>query len=120
MLRCRPDLGGSHIGFAGVNISTPDAKMLEVSKYSVEIRNPQNKDDHYDAIQDRFNLSLHWDEPVYKPQQKPCGNKCDQDSGKWHFIFSNHFRGLGPRPEHDPEAVSVLSRRVRSGHARLT
>ena len=79
------------LGFAGVNISTPDTKILEMSKYSVEIRNPQNQDDDYDAIQDRFNLSLHWDEPVYKPQQKPCGNKRDQDSGKWHFVFLQSF-----------------------------
>ena len=100
-------------------ISTPDPEMLEMSKYSVEIRNPQNQDDYNNTIQDRFNLSLHWDEPVHKLQQKPCGNKRDQDSGKWHFVFSNHFFGPGPHLERGPEAVSVLLRRLRSGHARL-
>jgi hypothetical protein len=85
---------GSPIGFAGVIISTPDTEMLKMSEYSVEIRNPQNQDDYNDTIQDRFNLSLHWDEPVHKPQEKTCGNKRDQDSGKWHFVFSNHVLGL--------------------------
>jgi hypothetical protein len=45
----------------------PDAELPEVIKQPVEIRKPQNQYDGDHAIQDRFDLSLHWDEPVYKP-----------------------------------------------------
>jgi hypothetical protein len=65
--------------------STPNAKMLKISEYSVEIGDPQDQHNHHDAIQDRFDLSLHWDKPVHKPQQKPCCDDCDQDGAKWHF-----------------------------------
>jgi hypothetical protein len=67
---------------------------MEVIEQPVEIRNPQNQNDDHQAVQDRFDLSLHGDEPVHEPQQKPCCNKCDEDGGKRHIVFSNHFSVL--------------------------
>jgi hypothetical protein len=66
----------------------PDAELIEVLEQSVEIRNPQDQDDDHQAIQDRFDLSLHGNESVHKPQQDACCNNCDKDSGKWHIVFS--------------------------------
>ena len=74
-----------HFNLSSVSASTPDPKMLEVSKYPVEIGDPQDEDNHYNSIQDRFDLTLHWDKPVHKPQQKPCCDDCDQDGGKRHI-----------------------------------
>ena len=67
-----------------------------MSKYPVEICDPQDQHNHYDSVQNRFDLSLHWDKPVHKPQQKPCCNKRDQDSGKWHIVFSDRLLRFGP------------------------
>jgi hypothetical protein len=72
-------------------LSTPDAELIEVLKQSVEIRNPQDQDDDHQAVQKRFDLSLHGDESVHKPQQDACCNYRDEDGGKWHIVFSNHF-----------------------------
>lgn len=74
-----------------VCLSMPDAELIEVLKQPVKIRNPQNQNDDNHGVQDRFDLSLHWDEPVHKPQQKPCCNNGDEDGGKWHIVFSNHY-----------------------------
>jgi hypothetical protein len=78
--------GSRHFGLIRLSVSPSDAELLEMSKYPVEISDPQNQYDHYDTIQDRFNLSLHWDKPIYKPQQKTCRDKRDQYSGKWHLF----------------------------------
>jgi hypothetical protein len=67
---------------------------MEVLKHPVEIRNPQNQNDDNQAIQDRFDLSLHGDESVHKPQQKACCDNGDEDGGKWHIVLSNHFSSL--------------------------
>ena len=66
-------------------------------KQSVEIRNPQDQDDDHQAIQDRFDLSLHGDESVHEPQQDACCNNRDEDGGKWHFVFSNHSSNSIPQ-----------------------
>jgi hypothetical protein len=68
-----------------------NTKLPEVIKQPIEIRNPQNQNDDHQAIQDRFDLSLHWNEPVHKPQQEACCDYCDDDGGKRHIVFSNHF-----------------------------
>jgi hypothetical protein len=78
----------------------PDVELPEVIKQPIEIRKPQNQNDNHHTIQDRFDLSLHWDEPVHKPQQKPDGNNCDDNGGKWHFMFSNLNIGHDPRARH--------------------
>jgi len=49
------------------DLSTPDAELIELPKQSVEIRNPQDQDYDYHAIQEGFDLSLHGDESVRKP-----------------------------------------------------
>ena len=64
---------------------------MEVLKHPIEIRDPYDQNNDDQAVQDRFDLSLHRDEPVHKPQQKPCCNKRDQDGSKRHIMFSNHF-----------------------------
>lgn len=99
-----------HFNLSSVSASTPDPKMLEVPKDPVEIRDPQDEDNHYNSIQDRFDLTLHWDKPVHKPQQKTCCNKRDQDSGKWHTVFSDRL------PLFDPHTVSGPENRKRLVH----
>jgi hypothetical protein len=73
------------------NQSAPDAELIEVLKQSVEICDPYDQNNDNQTIQDRFDLSLHRDEPVHKPQQDACRNNRDKDGGKWHFMISNHF-----------------------------
>jgi hypothetical protein len=65
--------------------------LIEVLKHPVEIRNPYDKNKDNQAVQNRFDLSLHGDEPVHNPQQKPCGNNRDNYGSKWHIMFSNPF-----------------------------
>jgi hypothetical protein len=69
---------------------------MEVLKQPVEIRNPQDQDDDHQAIQNRLDLSLHWNEPVHKPQQNTCCNDREEDSSKWHVVYSNHFSDSMP------------------------
>jgi hypothetical protein len=83
--------GRSLAGFNCCDLSLPDVELIEVLKQSVEIRNPQDQDDDHYAIQERFDLSLHGDESVHKPQQDACCNNRDEDSGKWHIMYSNLF-----------------------------
>jgi hypothetical protein len=64
---------------------------MEMTEHPVKICDPQHQNNDYEAVQDRFDLTLHGDEPVHKPQQKPCCNERDKDSGKRHIVFSNHF-----------------------------
>jgi hypothetical protein len=61
-------------------------ELIEVLKQSVEIRDPQDQDDDDQAIQDRFDLSLHRDESVHKPQQDSCCDNREEDGGKWHIV----------------------------------
>jgi hypothetical protein len=75
-------------------VLSPDAELPQMIKQPVEVRKPQNQNNDDHAIQDRFDLSLHWDEPVHEPQQEPHGDNCDDDGGKWHFTFSN--LNIGP------------------------
>jgi hypothetical protein len=60
-------------------------KMVEHSK---EISDPQDQGDHYQSVQDRFDLSLHRDKPVDEPQHKPDSDNCDDYCGKRHILFS--------------------------------
>jgi hypothetical protein len=70
---------------------------MEVIEHPIQIRDPQDQNDHHQTVQDRFDLSLHRDEPVDNPQQETCSDNCHDDSGKWHIVFSNHFSDLMPR-----------------------
>jgi hypothetical protein len=42
------------------------SKVLEETKY---FQKPQNDGNHYNAIQNALDLTLHGDEAVYQPQQ---------------------------------------------------
>jgi len=66
---------------------------MDVLKHAVQIRNPYNKDEDNQAVQDRFDLSLHGDESVHNPQQKPYCNNRDDDGSKRHIKFSLPFPG---------------------------
>jgi hypothetical protein len=68
-----------------------DAELIEVLKQPVEISDPYDQNNHNQSIEDRFDLPLHGDESVHKPQQDACRNNRDEDGGKWHILFSNHF-----------------------------
>jgi hypothetical protein len=74
-----------------VPLSTPDTELIEVLKQPVEICDPYDQNNDNQAVQDRFDLPLHGDESVHKPQQDACCNNRDDDGGKWHIVFSNHF-----------------------------
>jgi hypothetical protein len=69
----------------------PDMELIEVLKQPVEICDPYDQNNDDQAVQDRFDLCLHRNEPVHKPQQDACCNDRDEDSGKWHFMFSILF-----------------------------
>jgi len=71
--------------------------LIEVLKQPKEIRDPYDQNNDDQAIQDRFDLSLHGDESVHKPQQDACCNNRDEDGGKWHIVFSNHFSKSMPQ-----------------------
>ena len=60
-------------------------------EHPVKICDPQDQNNDHQAVQDRFDLSLHGNESVHKPQQDACCNNRDEDGGKWHIVFSNHF-----------------------------
>jgi len=47
-------------------------QRMEQSK---NIQQPQNHCDDYDAIQNGFDGSLHWDESVYRPQENAYNNQ---------------------------------------------
>ena len=87
-------------------LSLPDVELIEVLKQSVEIRDPQDQDDDHYAIQERFDLSLHGDESVHKPQQDARCNNRDEDSGKWHIMYSNLFSKSKPS-RHRREVANV-------------
>lgn len=65
--------------------------MAKMVKYAKKISDPQDEDNDYQSVQDRFDLPLHRNKPVDEPQHKPYSNNCDDDGGKRHSIFSNHF-----------------------------
>ncbi len=69
--------------------SVPYAELPEVIKQPIEVSDPNDQNDDDNGIQDRFNLSLHRDEAVYKPQHNSCRDNCDKNCGKWHFERSN-------------------------------
>ena len=48
--------------------STPDVELPEMIEQPIEIPDPQNQNDDHHAIQDRFDLPLHRNKPVHKPQ----------------------------------------------------
>jgi hypothetical protein len=45
----------------------PDAELGKVLEKTEYLQEPENDDDHYNAIQDSLNLALHGDEAVDKP-----------------------------------------------------
>jgi hypothetical protein len=71
--------------------------LVEVLKHPVKIRNPEDKYDYDQAVQDGFDLSLHRDEPVHEPQHKPCCDNRDNYGSEWHIMFSNSCYWLRSR-----------------------
>jgi hypothetical protein len=78
------------------DLSIPDVELMQVAKQPIEIRDPQDQNDDNQAVQDRFDLSLHGDKPIHNPQQKTYCNERDDDGGKRHIVFSNHFSNSVP------------------------
>ena len=78
---------------------------MEVIEHPVKICDPQDQNNDHQAVQDRFDLSLHGYEPVHNPQQKSCGNKRDEYSCKRHIVFSNRFLRFGA-PGHRREVAN--------------
>jgi hypothetical protein len=74
-----------------------DTELGDVLEETEYLEKPQNDDYHYDAVQDALDLSLHWDIAVDQPQQQADDSKCDDDSDKRHFVFSNHFSNRSTR-----------------------
>jgi hypothetical protein len=49
--------------------SLPNTNMGKRVEQSENIQEPQNHGDYYDAIQNRFDGSLHWNKAIYQPQE---------------------------------------------------
>jgi hypothetical protein len=62
----------------------PDTELGEVSEKPKDPQEPKNHGNHHDAIHDPFDLALHWDIAVDKPQQYPDYNKGQYDIDKRH------------------------------------
>jgi hypothetical protein len=97
-------------------LSAPNAELMEVLEHPVKIRNPEHQDDDDQAVEDRFDLSLHRDEPVHEPQHKPCCNNRDNYGSKRHSMFSNSFSWLRyllvqHRRERFPAMISLSGER---------
>jgi len=45
----------------------PHTVLGEVPKHPEDLQEPQNHGNHYDAVEDSFDLSLHGDEAVNQP-----------------------------------------------------
>jgi hypothetical protein len=90
-------LAGKAVNVPVAFLSMPDAELIEMLKQPVEICDPYDQNNDDKAIQDRFDLPLHWDESIHKPQQDACCNDRDEDGGKWHIVVSNRFSDSIPR-----------------------
>jgi hypothetical protein len=101
-------------------MSVPDAELPEMVKQPIEIPDPQNQNDDYQSVQDRFDLSLHGNKPVYEPQNNPYCDNCDDYGGKRHFIFSDQFLAHDTREERAPCFVHARQRRLTNTHDRWT
>jgi hypothetical protein len=64
--------------------------------HSKGIQQPQNYSNDDDAIQDRFDGSLHWEETVYEPQQDSYYDQRHDNLNEWHMhiVFSFRLPGL--------------------------
>jgi hypothetical protein len=49
----------------------PHTNMPKRIKHSEEVSYPQDEDDHYELVQERFDLELHRNKSVDEPQYKP-------------------------------------------------
>jgi hypothetical protein len=79
------------VGLLERKASMPHTNMPKMVEHPKEISDPHNENNHYQSIQDRFDLSLHRDKPVYEPQRKSNSNNCKDDGGKRHIMFSSNF-----------------------------
>lgn len=89
----------------------PTWNCLRGIKQSIEIREPQNENDDNHSIPDRFDLSLHGDEPVHTPQEKPDCN----DLQSW-TVVSGMFcvRSVSPRSIHPCSGSDIKGRALLS------
>jgi hypothetical protein len=77
--------------------SVPNLELRKPIEQAVKPADPQDQDDHDQPVQDRFDLALHGNEAVHKPEDDSHGDNCDDYGGQGHFWFSIRvaFRGVG-------------------------
>jgi hypothetical protein len=68
--------------------SASNVEAREGVKHPEQIEQPENRDDHHNAIQDRLHRRLHWDEAVHSPEQDSHENERDYDLQKRHIPIS--------------------------------
>jgi hypothetical protein len=71
--------------------SVADTELGDVLEEAEYLQKPQDDGYNYNAVQDALDLSLHWDIAIDQPQQQANDSKRDDNSYKWHFIFSDYF-----------------------------
>jgi hypothetical protein len=59
--------GHSLFGFGDSDLSMPDTELGKVLEKTEYLQEPENDDNHHNAIQNPFDLTLHWDKAVDKP-----------------------------------------------------
>src|SRR5580692_5704127 len=65
-----------------------DAELGQVTKQSEYLQEPQNHGDHYNAVQDSLDLTLHGNEAVNQPHQHSDHEECKYNGYKRHIVFS--------------------------------
>ena len=75
-------------------------QVCEKSEYFEKPDN-DNKDDYH--VDNFFNLDIHGDVCIDKPEKNPCSDQCNQDSEEWHDKMV-----LGERQRYPPLFPQVL------------
>jgi hypothetical protein len=58
-----------------------------------DIEQPQDDADDHDAIEDRFDIALHRDEPIHKPEQKADNDERDHETDEGHRYLISETAG---------------------------
>jgi hypothetical protein len=65
------------------------AELGKVVKQPKDVDEPYDEHDHHNAVQDPLDLTLHGDEAIDQPEQYAYNADSEDDSEKWHFLYSN-------------------------------
>lgn len=83
----RCSVRASDLGFAMCASTDPD--MTQPVEDAEDVEQPQDYEDHHDAIEDRFDAALHGNEPIHNPEQNADNDEGKHKMHKWHrFLIS--------------------------------